>query len=61
MGDSTRVRPENSEVERLVRDASKARELLGWSPRVQLRDGLRRTISWIEQNLHGYRANSYAV
>ena len=61
VGDSTRVRPENSEVERLCADASKAHELLGWSPRVQLRDGLRQTISWVEQNLQGYRASTYAV
>ena len=61
VGDSVRVRPENSEVERLCADARKARELLDWSPRVPLKDGLRRTISWIEHNLHGYRANSYAV
>jgi len=61
VGDSARVRPENSEVERLCADATKARELLGWSPRVQLKDGLCRTISWIEQNLGGYRVSSYAV
>ena len=61
VGDNARVRPENSEVERLCADFTKAGELLGWAPRVQLKDGLCRTISWIEQNLGGYRVSSYAV
>ena len=43
-----RVRPENSEVERLVCDNSKARELLGWEPTVTLKEGLRRTIDWFK-------------
>jgi NAD dependent epimerase/dehydratase len=59
--DSARIRPETSEVERLCADANKARELLGWSPRVNLKDGLRQTIAWIEPNLAGYRVSSYAV
>jgi NAD dependent epimerase/dehydratase len=61
IGESARTRPDNSEVERLCADAGKARQLLGWSPRVQLKDGLRRTVSWIEQNLHRYRASIYAI
>jgi NAD dependent epimerase/dehydratase len=56
-----RVRPENSEVERLCADASKARELLGWASSTSLEDGLRQTIAWIEQNLQAYRVDSYAV
>ena len=31
-------------------DGSKARELLGWSPRVDFEDGLRRTVEWYRQN-----------
>ena len=61
IGESARTRPDNSEVDRLCANAGKASELLGWSPHVQLRDGLRRTVSWIEQNLHQYRASIYAV
>lgn len=56
-----RVRPENSEVERLCADATLARELLGWKPRVNLEEGLHRTLVWIEQNLQKYRVTEYAV
>jgi NAD dependent epimerase/dehydratase len=56
-----RVRPEKSEVQRLCADASKAHALLGWSSRVDLREGLRQTIQWIESNLSEYRAGAYAV
>ena len=32
-------------------DISLARELLGWQPEVDLREGLRRTIEWTRDNL----------
>ena len=42
-----RVRPDGSEVEMLLSDPSVARERLGWSPMVDLEDGLRATAAWI--------------
>jgi NAD dependent epimerase/dehydratase len=56
-----RKRPGSSEVERLFCDASKARSLLGWAPRVPLEKGLARTISWVEGHLGDYKAELYAV
>lgn len=59
--DEQRVRPDASEVQRLVCDATIARERLGWEPRVSLREGLERTAGWIEQHLQRYRPDVYAV
>ena len=50
-----RVRPEKSEVERLLADNTLARNLLGWQPRIGLEEGLKMTIEWVEGNLEGYR------
>lgn len=59
--DEQRVRPGASEVQRLVCDASLARQKLGWEARVPLREGLERTAEWIERNLRRYRPDVYAV
>ncbi len=59
--DETRLRPEGSEVERLLADASKAKKRLGWSPRVELEEGLRRTIEEIRSSLDAYDASVYNV
>jgi NAD dependent epimerase/dehydratase len=56
-----RVRPAASEVQRLLCDASLARELLGWEPATEFRDGLARTIEWIRDNQSRFRAREYAV
>ena len=58
--DPERVRPENSEVDRLLADASLARQTMGWEPRVSLEDGLQQTIEFIRDNLNRYRPGSYA-
>ncbi len=59
--DPARVRPPDSEVERLISDPALARELTGWEPTVELREGLRRTAEWIERNAGRYRVGEYAV
>jgi len=59
--DEKRVRPEKSEVERLLADNSKARKLLGWSPRVSLDVGLKMTIEWIKEHLDLYKPDIYNV
>lgn len=59
--DSNRVRPASSEVDRLVADASKCKQLCGWLPAVPLDEGLVRTIEWLRDNLTLYRPRAYAV
>ncbi len=56
-----RARPEKSEVERLVADWSKAGRLLGWQPRVDLEDGLQRTIEWLRESLGSYKPSIYNI
>ena len=56
-----RQRPEKSEVGLLLCDASKARRRLGWTPKVSLDEGLRRTADYLRQNLSRYRSDRYAV
>ena len=59
--DAARVRPEASEVRVLISDPSRARELLGWEPSVPLRDGLERTLRWIEANQARFRTGEYVI
>ena len=59
--DTSRLRPQKSEVMRLLSDNSLARERLGWSPSVNLDDGLEKTISWIRENLNHYRVGIYEL
>ena len=63
--DEVRLRPGNSEVERLCADNSKAKKLLGWQPTYGGRDGFKRglveTAEWFVQpdNLRCYKADIY--
>lgn len=63
--DEQRLRPENSEVERLWAANDRAREVLGWTPRYGGLDGFRRglaeTVAWFTEarNLAGYKAGIY--
>lgn len=65
--DETRLRPANSEVERLWADNSKARQQLGWSPEFGGVEGMRRgmvkTVNWFTNpaNLIRYKADVYNV
>lgn len=65
--DAQRLRPDNSEVERLWADNQKAKAILQWSPEFGGIDGLRRglaeTIAWFTQpqNLSAYKSTIYNV
>jgi NAD dependent epimerase/dehydratase len=56
-----RLRPENSEVDRLCAGNKLARELTGWTPRVSITEGLERTIAWVRHNPTLLQAANYVV
>jgi dTDP-glucose 4,6-dehydratase len=65
--DEIRLRPENSEVERLWADNTKAKELFNWTPQYGNREGFKRGLSetaqWfsVDDNLAAYKANIYNI
>ena len=59
--DEARLRPAKSEVERLLADNRRARERIGWSPQVELREGLGRTIEWIRGHMDLYLPGQYQI
>ncbi len=54
-----RLRPEKSEVMRLLSDNSLAKQLLGWQPQVDFDQGLNLTIDWISEHGELYRVGTY--
>jgi dTDP-glucose 4,6-dehydratase len=61
VADPQRVRPGKSEVMKLWASNQKAKELIGWTPRIPLDEGLRRTIEWISSHLDLYKPDEYTV
>ncbi|MDD4042258.1 MAG: GDP-mannose 4,6-dehydratase [Anaerolineaceae bacterium] len=57
--DQERLRPEKSEVLRLVSDNTKAKRELGWEPQFGLSEGLAATIEWIKDHLDRYLPDEY--
>lgn len=56
-----RIRPENSEVERLKCDNGKILQNTNWQPKYNLATGLLETINWLEKNIKMYKSNIYNV
>ena len=59
VSEEERLRPANSEVNRLIADASRLRQTTGWAPTVDFAEGLRRTAEWIGRNLHHFTTDGY--
>lgn len=65
--EKARLRPDNSEVERLWAANAKAKELIDWEPEFAGRDGLKRglteTVAWFQdpENLKGYKTDIYNI
>ncbi len=63
ISDDVRLRPEKSEVERLLGSAQKIKSLTDWTPQYSLDEGLNATIDWFskEDNRKNYKADIYNV
>jgi len=61
--DEDRIRPEKSEVNRLLGSCEKLKRLTGWSPQTSFSAGLDETISWFGEEgiLSKYKADIYNV
>jgi len=56
-----RLRPENSEVNRLLGSNEKIKSLTNWEPKYSLETGLAETIEWLRNNLDKYKTNIYNI
>ena len=56
-----RLRPEKSEVNRLLGDSTKMRALTGWKPEYTFEQGLAETVAWIRDNLNTYKVGQYIL
>ena len=63
VSDDIRLRPEKSEVERLLGSAEKIKALTNWKPTFDLKTGLQETIKWFsdKENLKQYKTDIYNV
>lgn len=61
--DEQRLRPEKSEVERLLGSNEKIRRLTAWEPRHTLEQGIAKTVDWFSkpENLARYKADIYNI
>jgi NAD dependent epimerase/dehydratase len=54
-----RFRPALSEVMTLVSDNTRARDKMGWSPKISLDDGLRQTVEFVRLHRSFYQTDGY--
>ena len=59
--DEQRLRPEKSEVNRLLGSNAKIKELTNWTPQYTFEQGIKETIDWIRNNMNVYKTDIYNV
>ena len=57
--DPERIRPENSEVNRLYGSNEKIMKLTQWHQQYSLQDGLKETVAFLKEHLHRYKPDIY--
>ena len=61
VSDESRIRPEGSEVMKLLCNSEKIKQETGWAPQTSLDKGLNETINYVKKNLEHYKPGLYAV
>lgn len=56
-----RLRPEKSEVNRLLGSNAKIKQLTNWAPQYTLAQGIAETISWTKENLDKFKTDIYNI
>ena len=56
-----RLRPEKSEVNRLLGSNAKIKNLTNWIPQYTLIEGIHETIEWMKQNMNIYKTDIYNI
>jgi NAD dependent epimerase/dehydratase len=59
--DDQRLRPDKSEVATLIGAYGKASRLTGWTPQVDLDEGLHQTTEWLGRHLDRYKPGMYNI
>ena len=59
--DEERLRPQKSEVNRLLGSNEKIKKLTNWRPQYSLEQGLHETITWIKDNLSSFNPDIYSI
>ncbi|MBQ5754320.1 MAG: SDR family oxidoreductase [Oscillospiraceae bacterium] len=59
--DEERLRPEKSEVNRLLGDATQLRQLTGWAPKYTFAQGLAETVAFLRENMDKYKPDTYMI
>lgn len=59
--DEQRLRPEKSEVNRLLGSNEKIKRLTDWQPKYTFAQGIGETISWLRENMNHYKPDIYNV
>lgn len=59
--ETVRIRPEKSEVLKLICNNEKAKNMLGWQPRYSLNEGIREVVDFVSQHLSQYKTGIYNI
>jgi len=59
--DKKRLRPNTSEVMKLLASNVKAKTLTGWEPKIEFEEGLKKTIKWMSKSIDLYKPEEYNI